>query len=284
MRAFIIPNLTKKNGISCTQDVCSALNDAGIVPCIESSNFSVFANLAAVFDSFESLISTCDIVITVGGDGTLIHAAKKAAFYQKPVLGVNVGRLGFMTALEPNELSLLACLTQGEYHLESRMMLDIVKHSATGEEHFCALNDAVISKGSKAKIIDISLFCNQKFVSGYRADGIILSSPTGSTAYSMSAGGPVISPAIESIIMTPICPHSLAARTILFSPDDIVTVQGCYDCNDYEIFLTVDGENAIRLDQGDSVSVKKSTTAVQFISFDNRDFFEVLNKKMILRA
>ncbi|MFA9380081.1 MAG: NAD(+)/NADH kinase [Acetanaerobacterium sp.] len=284
MRAFVIPNLNKKNGLACTRNVCAALAECGITPCIEDVNQNSFTGVGAQFAGFDPLMNTCDFVITVGGDGTLLHAAKKAAFCGKPVIGINVGRLGFMTMLEPTELSLLRRLADGEYEIEERMMLDIVKTSDSTQAHYHALNDAVISKGAHSKIIDLSLCCNDNPVSCYRADGIILSTPTGSTAYSMSAGGPVISPCIESIVMTPICAHSLVSRTILFAPDDVVSVCGCYDNGEFEAYLTVDGEDAVPIGPGDTVLAKKSKTSVKFLRLDDRDFFNVFNKKIMLRS
>ncbi len=285
MKAFVIPNLDKPNGLSCTRDVCAELNNCGITPCMDVVNQNDFTDVCSCYATFDQLIQTCDFVITVGGDGTLLHAAKKAAFNSKPVLGINVGRLGFMTMLEPGELSLLNRLASGMYRIENRMMLDITKISQNGStQQFHALNDAVISKGAKSNIIDLKLYCNDCLVSSYRADGIILATPTGSTAYSMSAGGPVISPCIESIIMTPICPHSLLSRTMLFAPNDVIMVTGCYDNGEFDADMNIDGEIVVPILPGDKIIAKRSDISAGLLRLDDRSFFGVFNKKIMLRS
>ncbi len=285
MKAFVIPNLNKRSGLSCARDVCAELTRCRITPCMEDCNRNEFADVCSHFAPFDELIQRCDVVITVGGDGTLLHAAKKAAFNGKPIIGVNVGRLGFMTMLEPAELSLLGRLKLGTYQTETRMMLKITRVSQDGDkQQFYALNDAVISKGLSSNIIDLTLYCNDGLVGSYRADGIILATPTGSTAYSMSAGGPVISPCIESIVMTPICPHSLLSRTILFAPTDVITVTGCYDNGEFEADMNIDGEIVVPIQLGDSVVIQRSDISADFIRLDDKSFFSVFNKKILLRS
>lgn len=285
MKAFVIPNLNKRSGLSCTRDVCAELSRCGITPCMEDCAQNEFADVCSYFAPFDHLIQECDVVITVGGDGTLLHAAKMAAFNSKPIIGVNVGRLGFMTMLEPAELSLLNQLALGTYQTETRMMLKITKVSNDGTiQQYHALNDAVISKGASSNIIDLKLYCNDILVSSYRADGIILSTPTGSTAYSMSAGGPVISPCIESIVMTPICPHSLLSRTMLFAPDDVIKVSGCYDNGHFNADMNIDGEIVVPIQPGDVVTVQRSDITAEFIRLDDKSFFSVFNKKILLRS
>ncbi len=284
LKAFIIPNLDKQNSTECTRQVCKELCRLGIVPCMESDKHDTFTDSCTKFGTFDNLMNTCDFVVTIGGDGTLIHAAKRAAFYSKPVVGVNVGRLGFMSFIEPSRLSVFSKIIGNSYATENRMMLEITKHSESGRQIYYALNDAVISKGAKAQIIDLNVSCNGKGVSSYRADGIILSTPTGSTAYNMAAGGPVISPSLECITMTPICPHSLVSRTIIFSPADVITVSGGQERNGSEIYLTVDGEEAVKVNPGDIVTVKKASLYVKLLNLELKDFFEVLNQKVLLRG
>ncbi len=285
MRAFVIPNLDKKNGLSCTRDVCRVLKEHGIRPCLEDVNHNYFTDISAYFAPFDRLISDCDYVITVGGDGTLLHAAKQAAFHAKPIVGINVGRLGFMAMLEPAELSLLSRISTKDYEVENRMMLEIIKQSKDGSaQHFHALNDAVISKGSNSNIIDLKLYCNDVLVNSYRADGIILATPTGSTAYSMSAGGPVISPCVESIVMTPICPHSLLSRTMLFAPNDIISVRSCCKNDCFDVDLVIDGEPAISVMPDDVIMIRRSEIAVRFIRLEDKSFFSVFIEKIMLRG
>lgn len=284
LKAFLIPNLDKQNSLNCTNEVCKELQKIGIAPCLDDDKRKYFTDIGVLFGSFDSIMQGCDFVVTIGGDGTLLHAAKKAAFYGKPVVGVNVGRLGFMSFIEPNNLSVLSRVTNGEYNTENRMMLEIIKQSGGIEQTYYALNDAVISKGVKAQIIDLNVVCNGKAVSSYRADGVILSTPTGSTAYNMAAGGPVISPYVECITMTPICAHSLVSRTIIFSPEDVLSVTSGKERDGCEIYLTVDGEEAIKIDVGDTIIIKKSSVYVKLLNLEYKDFFEVLNQKVLLRG
>lgn len=285
VKAFVVPNLDKPNGLACTREVCVKLAACGILPCMEPDKHEKFAAVCTSFAPFEEQLTACDVVITVGGDGTLLHAAKKAAFAGKPILGINTGRLGFMTMLEPAELHLLDRLAQQPLRTEKRMMLEISQQAPSGNtQRLYALNDAVIAKGAHSNIIDLMLCCNGERVSGYRADGIILATPTGSTAYSMSAGGPVISPCVESIIMTPICPHSLLSRTMLFAPNDVITVTGAYENGTFEAYMNIDGETEVPFCPGDSVTVKKAAISAEFIRFDDRSFFSVFNKKILLRT
>lgn len=284
LKAFLIPNMDKQNSLKCTTEVCKELLKMGVIPCLEDDKQKYFADSDVQFGMFDTVMQGCDFVVTIGGDGTLLHAAKKAAFYGKPVVGVNVGRLGFMSFIEPNNLSVLSRITSEDYKTENRMMLEIIKQSGGMEHTYYALNDAVISKGVKAQIIDLNVACNGKAVSSYRADGIILSTPTGSTAYNMAAGGPVISPNVECITMTPICAHSFVSRTIIFSPEDILSVTSGNERTGCEIYLTVDGEHAIKIDFGDTIQIKKSSVYVKLLNLEYKDFFEVINQKVLLRG
>ena len=224
----------------------------------------------------DQVFAECDIGLILGGDGTIIHAAKSAARYGKAVLGVKLGRLGFMADLEFGDTSFLKNLFTGEYVVEKRMMLSA---QGGGKTYFC-LNDAVLSKGSLARIIDFSLSAGGLPAAHYRGDGVIVSTPTGSTAYSLSAGGPVVDPQIESILVTPICPHSLSARPILFQPEARLSLsfeerKGC------DVYLTIDGEEAVRIEPGEEVTVTRAQAEAQFIRIRNMPFHTVLGNKML---
>lgn len=224
-----------------------------------------------------SIYKEADVIIAVGGDGTILHAAMQAVKRQIPVLGVNTGRLGFMAGLEVYELDKLKYIVDGQYEIDSRMMLEIKTESRSGV--YYALNDAVISKGELSRIIDITLECNGREVGNYRADGIIVSTPTGSTAYSLSAGGPIVDPGLESIGITPICPHSLISRTILFEPDSILYIYP-HNIRDKDAYLTVDGINIIKLKEREKVTISRSNLKTKLIKLKDTSFYEVLNKKM----
>ena len=223
-------------------------------------------------------IKECDFVIAVGGDGTILHVAKNAAICSKPVLGINSGRVGYMAGLESDELELLRNLKTDDYRLEKRMLLDVIVNSGESEINHLALNEVVVSRGGAARIIDINLSVNGEEPIEYGADGIIVSTPTGSTAYSLSAGGPVMAPDIEGMILTPICPHSLDSRSVIFSADSTLKITG--GCrNGGEVYCSVDGEIPINVTNG-NVMVKKSDTTVNLIRIKNDPFYKIFKDKI----
>ncbi len=239
--------------------------------------------LGAEVSSDESEIDVSDCVIAVGGDGTTLSIAKRASLAGKPTLGINAGRLGFMSGVEKNELELLSELTEGKYNIEERMMLKARlerKGKVVGEYH--CLNDAVISRGEFARLIDITVECEGRHVSGTRADGMIVSTPTGSTAYSMAAGGPVVSPDTSCFIVTPICPHSLVNRSIVFSSDKELEVFVSSDLS-HKAFLSIDGENAIPFDSESKIIISKSEYKAKLIKIKPDNFYEILNSKILER-
>jgi NAD+ kinase len=222
-------------------------------------------------------VAKSDIIITLGGDGTILRVAKQAAFMGIPVLGINVGRLGFMAAIDVDELDCLNMLFSGNYTIEERMMLDITTEQSPNT--FYALNDAVVSKSAISRIIDIKLESNGRLINNYRADGIIVSTPTGSTAYALSAGGPIIDPVLDSISVTPICPHSLVSRTILFSPSSVIGVStNIFD--DRKSYLTIDGQEAFKLRDKEIVTIRKSDTKASLIRLKDLTFYQALNNKL----
>ncbi len=223
-------------------------------------------------------IEECDFVVAVGGDGTILHVAKNASFYNKAVLGINSGRIGYMAGLEADELELLSTLKTGDFRLENRMLLDVIVNSGGTETNHLALNEVVVSRGGAARIIDINLSVNGEDPIEYGADGIIVSTPTGSTAYSLSAGGPVMAPDIEGMILTPICPHSLDSRSVIFSADNNLKIEG--KCrNGGEVFCSIDGEMPIDITKG-NIKVKKSATTVKLIRIKNDPFYKIFKDKI----
>lgn len=227
----------------------------------------------------EELFKICDIAVTVGGDGTIIHAAKYAAKYTTPLIGVNVGRLGFAADVEVDEINKLTRLLKGDYSTEKRMLLDVEVVKPGGEKHYLAVNDAVVARGQLSKTIDLQLSLDGEEISKYRADGLLFSTPTGSTAYSLSAGGPIIAPNIECILMTPVCPHSLFSRSALFDSNSKleVSVKIPSDCC---CVLTVDGEKNVDINSEDKIIIKKSELSLTLISIHKRNFYRKINEKL----
>ena len=222
-------------------------------------------------------LNNCDFVIAYGGDGTILQAAKQASFYNKAVLGINGGRFGYTAGLEIDELELLNNLQTKEFQLDKRMMLE-VSVSSMSEKIYC-VNDVVVSRGALSRIVDISLSIGDNDLMNTRSDGVIVSTPTGSTAYSLSAGGPILDPSINSILITTICPHSFFDRPIVLNSEEVIKISGGQNC-DNELYLTVDGENSIKLKNDDVVTIKKSNEFVaNLIRIKNDSFMNVLNKK-----
>lgn len=282
MKIFMMPNLSRKNAHACAVDAIERLHELGAEILLDQKVKDSFSDFSFItYLPFPEVIEACDLVIAIGGDGTILHTAKYAVEKDKPVFGINAGRLGFLAGLEVTEMDHLADLVAGNYTIEKRMMLKVIRRSADGQEDVLyALNDAVISKGGLAKIVDLEVWCGSEKVIAHRADGIIFSTPTGSTAYSLSAGGPVIDPEIDCISMTPICSHSLLSRSIIFSDQTVLTVYAKVD-EEHEAHLSVDGERGIRLAVGDQVLVEKSDIFARFIQLTEKPFYEIMNEKIL---
>ena len=275
----VFPNLNN-NGVSeLAFDVIKILTDGGADVYVQNEYKPIFKSTKAKFENFDKAMSLCDCAIAIGGDGTTLNIAKKAAFLNKSALGINAGRLGFMSGIERDELSLLTKLINKEYIIDERAMLKatIEKDGEVLSSHHC-LNDIVVSRGNFARLIDVTITCDGRSVSNMRSDGVIISTPTGSTAYSMAAGGPVVSPEADCIIETPICPHSLMDRSIIFSADKELIVTA----NNSPI-MTVDGQEAVNLTPGCQIHIKKSDITTKLIKLKPENFYEVLNKKIIER-
>lgn len=279
----VFPNLNN-NGVSeLAFDVIKILTDGGADVYVQNDYKPIFKSTKAKFENFDKAMSLCDCAIAIGGDGTTLNIAKKAAFLNKSALGINAGRLGFMSGIERDELSLLTKLINKEYIIDERAMLKatIEKDGEVLSSHHC-LNDIVVSRGNFARLIDVTITCDGRSVSNMRSDGVIISTPTGSTAYSMAAGGPVVSPEADCIIETPICPHSLMDRSIIFSADKELIVTANNDQNNSPI-MTVDGQEAVNLTPGCQIHIKKSDITTKLIKLKPENFYEVLNKKIIER-
>ena len=221
-------------------------------------------------------IRSADLLIAFGGDGTILHLA----LHSVPVLGVNLGSLGFMSELEVNKLDRLRDLAEGRFTVESRMMLDAsVLREGRQVYSNIALNDAVISKGSIARVVRLDIFTEEGRLTRVGGDGIIVSTPTGSTGYSMAAGGPIVEPTAKNLLLTPICPHSTRSSSYVLSPDHVITVEAA-DANRKFVYLSVDGGKAFSLKNGDQVRVSTSKYTTKLVRLSKKSFCEILDKKM----
>lgn len=235
------------------------------------------ANINSKIYEDDSDFENCDFVIAYGGDGTILQAAKKASLYKKSVLGINGGRLGYTAGLETDELHLLNRLKTGEYKIDNRMILKI-EVSSHDKVYYC-VNDAVVSRGALSRIVDVELLVGDNKLMNTRSDGVIISTPTGSTAYSLSAGGPILDPSINSLLITTVCPHSFFDRPIVINENEVIKIKGSQK-GEKELYLTVDGEKSIELKNGDTVTVSKSDEfCASLIRIKDDSFMNILNKK-----
>ncbi len=233
-----------------------------------------------IFDTPTNIYNTADLIVVLGGDGSIMESARNAAFRGTPILGINMGRVGYLAELEMNELDLLDKVMTGDYKLDRRAMLNAEVVSATGKgtRAAFALNDAVISNGSIARIIDLQLSEGGIPINTYRADGLIISTPTGSTAYSLSAGGPVADPRLSCFCVTPICPHFTLARSILFPDTAVIEVK--HICRREKVlYLTLDGRINFELMRNDVVRITKSNLVTSIVRVKERSFYDKLRQK-----
>ena len=274
MVVAVLPNLDKPGCGEVVEKLATMLKNEGITAYISDSIVTPGYNHAPE----EELYKLADVIITIGGDGTIIRYAKVAAKYGKPVLGINAGRMGYLANLEQNELELISKLKTEDYFTEKRMMLSVsvVENGKTIGE-YTALNDAVITSGFISRIIDVSATVAGDSIN-YRADGIIVSTPTGSTAYSMSAGGPIIDPLMQSMCITPICSHSLAAKPILMSANSTIKLKA-FSKKRTEIYLTIDGRKVCAVKPYTEIYIKKSSDFVKLLRLNNRSFYKTLSHK-----
>ena len=220
------------------------------------------------------------MIIVLGGDGTLISVARQIGARKIPIFGVNLGSLGFLTEITRQDaLEVLEQVVSGEYSVSERHMLEaVVRRNDEDVDTFTVLNDVVINKGALARIIDMEVHVNNDYLTTYKADGLIISTPTGSTAYNMAAGGPIIYPGLKSLVLTPICPHTLTNRPIIFSARSVVRVEVKFQ--DQDVVLTADGQVGMPLQGGDVVEVRLSPNRTLLIASPKRDYFEVLRTKL----
>lgn len=273
MKIALIPNFQKDTALAVANEAARLVQGAG-------HEVYVHRELApkipgtSLLENHRDFALTCDLFLAVGGDGTIIHAARHAA--GKPILGINVGRLGYMAGLEVAEIDRLPAILEGDCNYEERMLLEA---SVNGKPVGMALNDAVIS-GELSKLLDYDVQVEDCGFH-YRADGLIVSTPTGSTAYSLSAGGPVVDPTMRCMIFTPICPHSLFNRSVIFRGDTQLSVK----VNPRyvgKVYLTLDGERPHEIKPGEAIGLTAAQETVKLMLHRKKSFFDVVNRKLLI--
>lgn len=281
MKIAVLPNLDKKQARFHTLRVIEKLLSLGTEVLMEKRLKPFFDKPEITFfPEFDEMLRSCDLMIAIGGDGTIIHFARHAAEAEKPLLGVNIGRLGFVAELEPDEFQELDKLASGDYQVENRMMLQ-VSYTEDGTEKKChVLNDAVVSRNALSPMPDYQVGFHGMNVCKFRGDGLIVATPTGSTAYSLSAGGPIIDPKLECIIFSPVCSHSLLTRPVVFGPDAVLSVQ-VDSLPGSEVYLTMDGQISVKItDSAQKIFFSRSERSVQIIHIKEHNFYEIVNEKL----
>lgn len=281
-RVILTPNPYRDKNFQTVRNAVKILEECGIetklcLPFEVDKAFELPKELT--FYKLEHELPNADLVICFGGDGTILHMAKAATKHAIPILGVNIGTMGFMAELESNEMDRLRQIASGDYKIDRRMMLDVtVRRDKDVLYRDICLNDVAITKGAVARIVHLSVRCDGVQAMECGGDGIIIATPTGSTAYNLSAGGPIVEPEAKNMMITPICAHNMGSRCIVASDKRVITV-GLVRNARRNAFLSVDGGKAVRLNMGDITTIRKSNMETKLLRLKERSFFDVLNAK-----
>ena len=281
-KVILTPNPYRDHNFQTVRATKAILEEAGIetricLPFEVDRTYELPKDLR--FSRLDREIHSADMIICFGGDGTILHMAKTATRAGIPILGVNIGTMGFMAELENTELDQLKRLANGDYTIDSRMMLDVVvQRDRDIIFHDLCLNDVAITKGAVARIVHLRVDCDGVQALECGGDGVLISTPTGSTGYSLSAGGPIVEPDARSILINPICAHDIVSRCIVASDKRIITAQLSKNAR-RNAFLSVDGGRALKLNMGDVATVRKSKLETKLVRLKDRSFYDVINTK-----
>ena len=278
----------KKIGVFCKPKAPSATDILGrLIPWLRKQNYHIFLDTgtAAIINESSSyekreISQQADLLIVLGGDGTLLSVARAAHPHNIPILAVNLGSLGFLAEISIDELyPTLENILAGKFEIENRMLLNacIWRNGEKVEDHN-VLNDVVINKGVVARVINLQVLVNGQYMTSYRADGLIIATPTGSTAYSLSAGGPIIHPSMHTLVLSPICPFTLTNRSILIPDQSIIQVKLAAEYDDVRV--TLDGQEGYDMRAGDILEIKKTKTPLQLIRGPNKNYYQILRDKL----
>ena len=279
MTVTIVPNTGKSSAGEVALRAAQILRSHGAAVLMDQALQPAF-NIAGVqYLPFDDCLHKTDVILTIGGDGTILHVANLTLNYHKPILGINLGRCGFLATCEVDELEAkLSAVAEGQYNLDPRMLLYVqVLGDDEWEGH--ALNDVVVTKGRLQQAIDFSVYCDDILVEHFRGDGVIVATPTGSTAYSLAAGGPILDSQTKGIVVTPLCPHSLATPPMVFAQERKLNI--CVgQVADDEVFISCDGDSGYPLRAGATALVRLSDQNVQLITFSRADQFQAIDQKL----
>lgn len=281
-KVILTPNPYRDKNFETVRSAAKILKEAGLevklcLPFEVDRNYELPKDLR--FSRLDREINTAEMLICFGGDGTILHMAKTATRHGLPILGVNIGTMGFMAELESAELQELARLADDDFVIDERMMLDVtVYRDRSIIFHDICLNDVAITKGSVARIVNMAVKCDGVQAMECGGDGLVISTPTGSTAYSLSAGGPIVEPDAHSILITPICSHDVASRCIVASDKRVITVELTRNSR-RNAYLSADGGKTLRMNMGDIATIQKSNLTTKLVRLKKRSFYDVVNVK-----
>ncbi len=281
--AAIFPNPDKDPDFSYTKEAVRVLTAAGIKVCADRRyHYSIGERPGAVeyYTYIEDMLNASDFIVVLGGDGTILEICERAALHELPIVGINLGHLGFLAAVEKDNLEELSKLATDEYTIDERMMMEIQIRDGSITRELCALNDIVVSSSVSSKIASFEICCDGYSAIDLKADGIIVATPTGSTAYSLSAGGPVIDTSTETFCVTPICPHSFSSRPVVFSGNSSLTIKGSTQYKQTDICVCADGKEVFKVSENAVVEVIKSDLITRLIRLGRNRFYDILSTKM----
>ncbi|WP_190283305.1 NAD(+)/NADH kinase [Cellulosilyticum sp. ST5] len=278
----IIPNRLKDTDLKVTERIATWFNKNNL-SAYTTPDIAEHIQAHTIAVSEKELYEICDSLIVIGGDGTILSVAEAASIKDIPIVGVNLGRLGFLADIEPQEIEVsLQKLLEGVYEIEERMMLKATIISPEDEKYvFHALNDINVTRGSFARLVEFEIRINNELCDIYPADGMIVSSPTGSTAYNLSAGGPILVPHANTYVVTPICPHTLYAKSIILSDHDTIQIATLEEAKD--MALSIDGRLKMYLTPQHVVHIERATQVTKLIKLSERKFFDILREKIVER-
>lgn len=278
----VVPNLFKDSNLDISGQITSWLNAHGLKPYMAHEEASKMKEEVIAVDK-EKLYELCEALIVVGGDGTILSEAEKASQNNLPIIGVNMGRLGFLADIEMGDIDkALEKLLTGQYKIEKRMMLKATAVAPDGTKNvFHALNDINVTRSNYSRIVEFEIRVNDELSDIYRADGVIIASPTGSTAYNLSAGGPIVVPHADTYVVTPICPHTIYSKSIMLCKEDKVRIKTLEEAKD--MALSIDGQFKMHITPQYEVYIERSPYVTQLIKISDRKFFEILRQKIVER-
>ncbi len=276
----IITNWHKKNATLVVEKITRFFEQRQINLRVADRKMADFYSETSLAEQLDSWHDNLQLIIVVGGDGTILRVARDLAYWDVPVLGINLGQKGFLAEIEVEQMErFLQYIANGQYDIQERMMMETrLKRGNEELGNYLALNDIVISRGPFSRIIKVEILVNEDYMESYSGDGVIVSTPTGSTGYSLSAGGPIVNPSMKLFVVTPICPHSLYNRSVVINGDDTMKLR--IDSRQVQVVLTVDGQVRFALEDEDQIIVCRSKHTIKMVCFHDYSFYRMLHQKL----